>query len=89
MNNWIRVTLAVALLTVATAGWAQEWSALSDSQREHFNGGHDLDFSYVGEEGGRFRVNLFRKASGVGAVFRHIPNEVPTLEQLALRLAGD
>ena len=57
---------------------------LSDSQREHFDTGHDLDFSYVGEEGGRFRVNLFRKASGVGAVFRHIPNEVPTLESLQL-----
>ncbi|MEX0824315.1 MAG: PilT/PilU family type 4a pilus ATPase [Woeseia sp.] len=57
---------------------------LSTSQREHFESGHDLDFSYVGEEGGRFRVNLFRKASGVGAVFRHIPNEVPTLEKLDL-----
>ncbi len=57
---------------------------LSDSQREHFETGHDLDFSYVGEEGGRFRVNLFRKASGIGAVFRYIPNEVPTLDSLKL-----
>ena len=57
---------------------------LSDSQREHFASGRDLDFSYVGEEGARFRVNLFRKATGVGAVFRHIPNKVPTLEDLAL-----
>ena len=55
---------------------------LSDSQREHFNSGKDLDFSYVSEDGGRFRVNLFRKESGVGAVFRHIPNEVPTLDKL-------
>jgi len=55
---------------------------LSDSQKDHFYSGSDLDFSYVGEEGGRFRVNLFRKDSGVGAVFRHIPNEVPTLESL-------
>jgi twitching motility protein PilT len=55
---------------------------LSDSQKDHFYSGQDLDFSYVGEEGGRFRVNLFRKDTGVGAVFRHIPNEVPTLEQL-------
>jgi twitching motility protein PilT len=55
---------------------------LSDSQKDHFYSGHDLDFSYVGEDGGRFRVNLFRKDTGVGAVFRHIPNEVPTLEQL-------
>ena len=55
---------------------------LSDSQKEYFYSGRDLDFSYVGEEGGRFRVNLFRKDTGIGAVFRHIPNEVPTLEQL-------
>jgi twitching motility protein PilT len=55
---------------------------ISDSQKDHFYSGRDLDFSYVDEEGGRFRVNLFRKESGVGAVFRHIPNEVPTLEQL-------
>ncbi len=55
---------------------------LSDSQKEHFYSGQDLDFSYVDENGGRFRVNLFRKDTGVGAVFRYIPNEVPTLEQL-------
>ncbi len=55
---------------------------LSDSQKEIFYSGHDLDFSYVGEEGGRFRVNLFRKETGVGAVFRHIPNKVPTIEEL-------
>ena len=55
---------------------------LSDSQKDHFYSGHDLDFSYIDEDGGRFRVNLFRKDTGVGAVFRYIPNEVPTLEQL-------
>jgi len=55
---------------------------LSDSQREHFHSGKDLDFSYVSEEGGRFRVNLFRKDTGFGAVFRFIPNDVPTLEGL-------
>ena len=55
---------------------------LSDSQREFFNDGKDLDFSYVSEDGGRFRVNVFRKDTGVGAVFRFIPNDVPTLESL-------
>lgn len=55
---------------------------LSDSQKDYFYKGHDLDFSYVAEDGGRFRVNLFRKASGAGAVFRYIPNEVPTLDKL-------
>jgi len=55
---------------------------LTSSQAEHLTAGQDLDFSYVGEEGARFRVNVFRKDSGVGAVFRHVPGEVPTLEQL-------
>ena len=55
---------------------------LTYSQKEHFYKGKDLDFSYVGEDGSRFRVNLFRKDTGIGAVFRYIPNEVPTLESL-------
>ena len=55
---------------------------LTATQQEKLQQGHDLDFSYVGDEGARFRVNVFRKATGIGAVFRHIPGEVPTLEQL-------
>ncbi len=55
---------------------------LTDKQKERLQGGHDLDFSYVGDEGGRFRVNVFRKATGIGAVFRYIPGDVPNLEQL-------
>ena len=34
--------------------------------------------------GGRFRVNVFRKDTGVGAVFRTIPSDVPTLDSLNL-----
>jgi len=55
---------------------------LTSNQKERLLEGHDLDFSYVAEEGGRFRVNVFRKVTGYGAVFRHIPDDVPTLEQL-------
>ena len=57
---------------------------LTNNQREVLEQGHDLDFSYVAEEGGRFRVNVFRKVTGYGAVFRHVPGDVPTLEQLDL-----
>ena len=57
---------------------------LTQTQRTRFSGGNDLDFSYVSEEGGRFRVNLFRKATGVGATFRYIPNEIPSFEKLGL-----
>ncbi len=55
---------------------------LTEKQKEVLGSGRDLDFSYVADEGGRFRVNVFRKATGYGAVFRFIPGEVPTLEQL-------
>ena len=57
---------------------------LTRNQTETFSKGLDLDFSYVSAEGGRFRVNVFRKDTGVGATFRAIPSEVPTLEKLAL-----
>ena len=57
---------------------------LTPTQKKTFSEGHDLDFSYVSAEGGRFRVNLFRKDTGPGAVFRFIPAEVPTLESLDL-----
>jgi twitching motility protein PilT len=57
---------------------------LTPAQQGVFQHGHDLDFSYVSGEGGRFRVNIFRKDGGPGAVFRFIPAEVPTLESLGL-----
>jgi len=57
---------------------------LTKPQKRRFENGNDLDFSYVAEEAGRYRVNLFRKATGIGATFRFIPTEVPTLESLSL-----
>jgi twitching motility protein PilT len=57
---------------------------LTKTQKRKFESGQDLDFSYVSEESGRYRVNLFRKATGIGATFRFIPTEVPTLEKLNL-----
>ena len=57
---------------------------LSRNLSERFRAGQDVDFSYVTEDGGRFRVNVFRKDSGVGAVFRSIPNEIPSLDSLQL-----
>ena len=57
---------------------------MTPAQRSQFASGHDLDFSYVSEEGGRYRVNLFRKETGVGAVFRTIPTTTPALNTLGL-----
>ena len=57
---------------------------LTPSQAERFNAGNDLDFSYVSAEGGRFRVNVFRKDTGIGATFRAIPTSVPQLATMGL-----
>src|SRR5919107_2555932 len=57
---------------------------MSKPNQDRLRKGHDVDFSYVSANGGRFRVNVFRKDTGVGATFRAIPTEVPSLEKLAL-----
>jgi twitching motility protein PilT len=38
----------------------------------------------VSSNGGRFRVNVFRKDTGIGATFRAIPADPPTLDRLGL-----
>lgn len=57
---------------------------MSKQNQEALRKGHDVDFSYVAGTGGRFRVNVFRKETGIGATFRAIPSEAPTLDKLDL-----
>ena len=57
---------------------------LTPSQSQRFAAGGDLDFSYVSADGGRFRVNVYRKDTGVGATFRTIPSQVPSLTEMGL-----
>ncbi len=57
---------------------------LTQTQLARLRGGNDLDFSYVSSEGGRFRVNVFRKETGIGAAFRSIPTTMPSIDQLGL-----
>jgi twitching motility protein PilT len=63
-------------------GYVEE--ILTDSQKDRFRRREDIDFSYVSGEGGRFRVNVYHKATGVGATFRNIPSVVPSLDSLGL-----
>lgn len=44
----------------------------------------DVDFAYELENVGRFRANYFVQKHGVGAVFRQIPTEILTVDQLGL-----
>ena len=57
---------------------------LTPAQHKVLREGKDLDFSYVASEGGRFRVNVFRKETGIGAAFRSIPTSMPSIDQLGL-----
>ncbi|CAK2911990.1 Type II/IV secretion system family protein [Vibrio crassostreae] len=55
---------------------------MSDSQRGEFEEKLEVDFSFELPNVGRFRVNAFNQARGCSAVFRTIPVEIPTLDQL-------
>ena len=55
---------------------------LTEEQRQAFEAKRDLDFVYHIDGVGRFRANYFRQAHGPAAVFRIIPNAVPTLDDL-------
>ncbi|MBI4709539.1 MAG: type IV pilus twitching motility protein PilT [Nitrospirae bacterium] len=57
---------------------------LSDSQIKKFEAERELDFSYFVEGLARFRGNMFYQMGSMGAVFRAIPMEIKTLDQLAL-----
>ncbi|MFA0179122.1 type IV pilus twitching motility protein PilT [Vibrio cyclitrophicus] len=55
---------------------------MDDSQRGEFEEKLEVDFSFELRNVGRFRVNAFNQARGCAAVFRTIPVEIPTLDQL-------
>ena len=55
-----------------------------DTNREQFEREHDTDFAYELPGKARFRANLFMDHRGPGAVFRQIPSEVLTCDQLGL-----
>ncbi len=56
----------------------------SDEQWDSYDQQSDLDFAYGIPGIARFRVNYFVQENGAGAVFRIIPEEIQTLEELAL-----
>jgi twitching motility protein PilT len=52
--------------------------------REEFERRHDTDFAHSIPNVSRFRANLFRDRRGAGAVFRAIPFQIRTPEELGL-----
>ena len=58
------------------------YDIMNDTQRKLFEEHLELDFSFSLGDIARFRVNCFKQNRGMAAVFRVIPTEVFTLDQL-------
>ncbi len=58
---------------------------MSDKERAQYEMTHDVDFAYpLDELKVRFRANIYMERKGIGAVFRQIPTEIMSAEQLGL-----
>jgi twitching motility protein PilT len=57
---------------------------LTEKQKEIFTEHWDLDLSYPLAGVGRFRVNVFMQRNGISSVFRLIPENIKTIEELDL-----
>src|SRR5437868_6499148 len=60
------------------------YSVLTDAQKHRFEENLELDFSFGLKGMSRFRANLFNQRGAVGAVFRAIPYEIKTFNDLGL-----
>src|SRR2546426_746224 len=60
------------------------YSILTDAQKHRFEETLELDFSFGIKDIARFRGNLFNQRGAVACVFRVIPFEIKTFEQLGL-----
>jgi twitching motility protein PilT len=60
------------------------YSVLTDAQKHRFEENLELDFSFGIKNIARFRGNLFNQRGAVGGVYRVIPFEIKTFEQLGL-----
>lgn len=55
---------------------------MDDRQRNDYETRGNCDLAYALPGVARYRCNVFRQLRGAGAVFRQIPEKIPTLEQL-------
>jgi twitching motility protein PilT len=63
---------------------ASLFEIMSPLSMDQFNRTDSSDFAYEIPDVARFRVNVFRHLTGIGAVFRSIPSKALTLEELKM-----
>lgn len=61
---------------------AMIYDIMSDTQRKQYEESFECDFSFEIANLARFRVNAFNHNRGAGAVFRNIPSQIMSLEEL-------
>ena len=71
-----------ALEDAQLEGWLH--GIASDRERDDVGRGVEVDFCFEIPDIARFRINVFHQQRGLGAVFRTIPQTVPTLAELDL-----
>ncbi|NIM04133.1 MAG: PilT/PilU family type 4a pilus ATPase [Armatimonadetes bacterium] len=71
---------------VLTPARAQEitYAILTDERIAEFEQAHELDFAYSVPGLSRFRVNLHFQRGSIGAAFRTVPMEPPSLDELGM-----
>lgn len=60
------------------------WPICPEKNRDEFEASRDTDFAYEIEGLARYRCNYFMDRKGMGAVFRQIPSDIPTIEQIGI-----
>src|SRR5438105_12124329 len=60
------------------------YSVMTDAQKHRFEENLELDFSFGLKGLARFRANVFNQRGATGAVFRVIPFEIKSFNQLGL-----
>ncbi|MDN6180620.1 MAG: type IV pilus twitching motility protein PilT [Halomonas subglaciescola] len=60
------------------------YDIMDDNQRRDYEEHLEVDFSFEVPSVARFRVNAFNQARGAGAVFRTIPSEVLSMQELGM-----
>jgi twitching motility protein PilT len=60
------------------------YAIMPSRARQRFEAEEGADFAHAIPDLARFRVNVLRHLGGIGAVFRGIPSQALTIEQLAL-----
>ncbi|MEO0096142.1 MAG: type IV pilus twitching motility protein PilT [candidate division WOR-3 bacterium] len=60
------------------------YDILNEKQKVELESEKEIDFSLHLPEIGRFRVNIFKQRKGIGAVFRVIPERIPSMEEIGL-----